>query len=233
MVSEVSLRVSWICLLMFSSGLCFPFKKDYKYPYTRVSTSSASELSDDSPSEKTFQSGPDAYRPPAAGPSTGNQSPPSKTTSSFPRYQLSRFVGLDSSTTSTAPVAPPKVPGYSAYAPPAGDALKNSPSGAGLLGPGPYQAWPAAGADSSTHNQQQSWVFPDFSVWDKAAEMPPRSQRGPSGWAPSTLITQSRNGYWRAAVLSSRSRYSPEYPKPPVDQSPRDPVQRKNAGLIR
>ncbi|CAK6983275.1 spidroin-2-like [Scomber scombrus] len=32
MVLGLSLRVSWICLLLFSSGACFPAAGDYKYP---------------------------------------------------------------------------------------------------------------------------------------------------------------------------------------------------------
>ncbi|XP_037319924.2 uncharacterized protein LOC119213034 [Pungitius pungitius] len=214
MVSEVSLRVSWICLLMFSSGACFPFKNEYKYPYARVSTSPTPALALDDDSPKTFQSGPAAYRPPAPGSSTGNQSPlslgsPNQTTGSSPRYQPNQFVP-DASATRSAPVAPPKVPGSSAYAPPAGEALRNSPSGASLLGPGPYQGLPAAGADPS-HYWRQSWVFPHFSVWDTAARIPPRRQGRPFVSAPLTVITQSRNGYWRSAVRSSRSRYIPEY----------------------
>ncbi|KAM8836132.1 uncharacterized protein AB9W97_001982 [Spinachia spinachia] len=209
MVSEVSLRVSWICLLMFSSGACFPFKNEYKYPYARVSTSPApaSEHYDGSRPEKTAQSGPAVYRPLAAGTPTGNQSPNSKTTGSSPTYQLNQYVvAPDSSATRAGPVAPPKLPGSSAYAPPAGEALRNSP-------PGPYQARPAAGAESSSHNRMQSWFFPHFNVWGTAAVMLPRHQARPSGPSRSTVIIQSRNGYWRASELSSRSRYTPEYPR--------------------
>ncbi|CAK6983277.1 nuclear pore complex protein NUP98A-like [Scomber scombrus] len=61
MVLGLSLRVSWICLLLFSSGACFPATGDYKYPYMAPRSNLQSEGS---------------FANQASSP-TGNQSPSS------------------------------------------------------------------------------------------------------------------------------------------------------------
>ncbi|XP_049419310.1 uncharacterized protein LOC125880667 isoform X2 [Epinephelus fuscoguttatus] len=92
-------------------------------------------------------------------------------------------------------------------------------SGGGDSSPGlPWSMQPAGGADSS-FSDPSTWMpsrdFPDFSVWDSNAEMP-QSMSETSPLPPSSYIIQSRNGYQRAQEFLSHTKYSPEYPEPPV-----------------
>ncbi|XP_049419343.1 uncharacterized protein LOC125880682 [Epinephelus fuscoguttatus] len=95
-------------------------------------------------------------------------------------------------------------------------------SGGGDSSPGlPWSMQPAGGAVSS-FSDPSSWMpsrdFPDFSVWDSSAEMPQSmSETSPlPPLPPSSYIIQSRNGYQRAQEFLSHTKYSPEYPEPPV-----------------
>lgn len=82
----------------------------------------------------------------------------------------------------------------------------------------PWNEEPAGGADASFPNPN-NWMptrnFPDFSAWE-AAEEAPQSVGETSPLPPSSYIIQSRNGYLRAREVLSHSKYSPEYPEPPV-----------------
>ncbi|XP_049419344.1 uncharacterized protein LOC125880683 [Epinephelus fuscoguttatus] len=94
--------------------------------------------------------------------------------------------------------------------------------GGGDSSPGlPWSMQPAGGADSS-FSDPSNWMpsrdFPDLSVWDSSAEMPQSmSETSPlPPLPPSSYIIQSRNGYQRAQEFLSHTKYSPEYPEPPV-----------------
>ncbi|KAK9530920.1 hypothetical protein VZT92_012393 [Zoarces viviparus] len=145
MVSGPSLRVSWICLLLFSGGVCFPAGRDSSYRYSDM---------------KGFSGGsdPGLFRSPPGNPSPSGPGTPIVASDWSPGYELNRFmVGPES----------------------------NAPSqGAGY----------AANTDTS---------FYDPTYW-----MPAPSPH-------SSKLIQSRNGYRRASVVSSHTRYSPVYPKPP------------------
>lgn len=110
-----------------------------------------------------------------------------------------------------------------AYAAPAadlGDASVPYPYGSPGL---PWDEQPAGGADASfsdPSNWMPSRAFPDFNAWDSDSAMPYGGmQQGPSETSPllpSSYIIQSSNGYQRAREVLSHTKYSPEYPAPPV-----------------
>lgn len=79
----------------------------------------------------------------------------------------------------------------------------------------PWNEEPAGGADASFPNWMPTRNFPDFSAWEAAEEVP-QSVSETSPLPPSSYIIQSRNGYLRAREVLSHSKYSPEYPEPPV-----------------
>ncbi|XP_039990369.1 paternally-expressed gene 3 protein-like [Xiphias gladius] len=89
------------------------------------------------------------------------------------------------------------------------------PSGAGSPS---WDEQPAGEAYASAYGPS-SWVpsrpFPDFSAWDSNAEEP-QSTSETSPLPPSSYIIQSRNGYQRAREVLSHTKYSPEYPQPPI-----------------
>ncbi len=89
-----------------------------------------------------------------------------------------------------------------------------NPSSPGL----PWDAQPAGGAYGSLYDAS-SWMpsrsFPDFSAWDANGEMP-QGVSETSPLPPSSYIIQSSNGYQRAREVLSHTKYSPEYPEPPV-----------------
>ncbi|KAE8283762.1 hypothetical protein D5F01_LYC17082 [Larimichthys crocea] len=108
------------------------------------------------------------------------------------------------------------------YAPAAdlGDASVPYPYGSPGL---PWDEQPAGGADASfsdPSNWMPSRAFPDFNAWDSDSAMPYGGmQQGPSETSPlppSSYIIQSSNGYQRAREVLSHTKYSPEYPAPPV-----------------
>ncbi|XP_034534194.1 apomucin-like [Notolabrus celidotus] len=94
MLHALSLRVSWICLLLFSSGACFPATKDeYQYPYAAVSS--------DGPSPRS--GAPEGSRAPLISlqpqqaavqePAAAQQAPAAAATSyASPSYQPNSFV---------------------------------------------------------------------------------------------------------------------------------------------
>ncbi len=88
-----------------------------------------------------------------------------------------------------------------------------SPSSAGSLG------WVEQPAGGASFYEPSSWIpsrsFPDFSVWDSESAVQ-QSVREMSPLPPSSYIIQSRNGYQRAREVLSHTKYSPEYPEPPV-----------------
>ncbi|KAM7381077.1 hypothetical protein PAMA_012083 [Pampus argenteus] len=113
MVLRLSLRVSWICLLLISSAACFPAtKEDYRYPYTAtwLANSGLAPRSLNVPSVGLLPH----HKPPAdlqqpaapvqqAGSHVGSQSSSSLATGSSPSYQPNTFlVAYDS----RAPVVP-------------------------------------------------------------------------------------------------------------------------------
>ncbi|CAJ1081382.1 apomucin-like [Xyrichtys novacula] len=102
MLHGLSLRVSWICLLLFSSGACFPAAiDDYQYPYTDVSSVGLSPRS----------GAPDSHRPPlqslepAAAQEAEIQSPSTSGATSLasPSYQPNSFVVSSESRPARAP----------------------------------------------------------------------------------------------------------------------------------
>ncbi|KAL7371771.1 hypothetical protein ABVT39_004801 [Epinephelus coioides] len=119
-----------------------------------------------------------------------------------------------------APAASSSAGSYAYAAPVASSSGAGGDSSPGL----PWSMQPAGGADSSFSNPS-NWMpsrdFPDFSVWDSNAEMPQSmSETSPllplPPLPPSSYIIQSRNGYQRAQEFLSHTKYSPEYPEPPV-----------------
>ncbi|KAL7371610.1 hypothetical protein ABVT39_002021 [Epinephelus coioides] len=119
-----------------------------------------------------------------------------------------------------APVASSSAGSYAYAAPVAYNSGAGGDSSPGL----PWSMQPAGGADSS-FSDPSNWMpsrdFPDFSVWDSNAEMPQSmSETSPllplPPLPPSSYIIQSRNGYQRAQEFLSHTKYSPEYPEPPV-----------------
>ncbi|KAM7381076.1 hypothetical protein PAMA_012082 [Pampus argenteus] len=113
MVLRLSLRVSWICLLLISSAACFPAtKEDYRYPYTAtwLANSGLAPRSLNVPSVGLLphhKPSADLQQPAApvqqAGSHVGSQSSSSLATGSSPSYQPNTFlVAYDS----RAPVVP-------------------------------------------------------------------------------------------------------------------------------
>ncbi|XP_033467971.1 uncharacterized protein LOC117247493 [Epinephelus lanceolatus] len=276
MMYGLSLRVSWICLLLFSSGACFPATKgDYRYPYTWSSgggSAPGSNLESEGSRpplvnlqyEPSVSSQQPETAPQQASSSTGNQSPssvgaPSASAASSPSYGkktpsfsvqpqsaagTSGNLNMGSGGAASGPVygAAPAYPaaGYMDFgdgpvpyigAPAASSSASSyayaapvaySSGDDGDFSPGlPWSMQPAGGADSS-FSDPSNWMpsrdFPDFSVWDSNAEMPQSmSETSPlPPLPPSSYIIQSRNGYQRAQEFLSHTKYSPEYPEPPV-----------------
>ncbi|XP_031171591.1 nuclear envelope pore membrane protein POM 121-like [Sander lucioperca] len=121
MVYGLSLRVSWISLLLFSNSACFPAPKDYRYAYTATWGSGGGTAPESNIQSKgsrpplvNLQYGPSAnYQHPEADPQqasspTGNQSPsrvraPSVAAGLSPSYEPNSFiVSYDSSSNKPA-----------------------------------------------------------------------------------------------------------------------------------
>ncbi|KAM7370338.1 hypothetical protein PAMP_009894 [Pampus punctatissimus] len=102
MVLRLSLRVSWICLLLINSAACFPAtKEDYKYPYTAtwLANSGPAPRSLNVPSGGLFphhKPSANLQQPAApvqqAGSPTSSQSSSNLATGSSPSYQPNTFL---------------------------------------------------------------------------------------------------------------------------------------------
>ncbi|XP_042364604.1 leucine-rich repeat extensin-like protein 5 [Plectropomus leopardus] len=131
MVDGLSLRVSWICVLLFSSAASFPATKgDYRYPYTWRSgggSAPGSDLqSEGSGLLVKLQYEPEAAPKKSSSP-TGNQTPSSAAADSSPNRFTVTFdsSGPGSASQSAGYVSPPLPP------PPPGPGKKAPGSSAG------------------------------------------------------------------------------------------------------
>ncbi|XP_044035516.1 proline-rich protein 36-like isoform X2 [Siniperca chuatsi] len=117
MVLGLSLRVSWICLLLFSSGAAFPAsKEDYKYPYIINWGSSGvpapgSNLNSEGsqPSLASLQDDSDLQ---LASSASGNKPASSVAAGSSPSYKPNRFTYDSSSSEPSTPEVPSQTDGY-------------------------------------------------------------------------------------------------------------------------
>ena len=152
----------------------------------------------------------------------GNQNVGSYGVASSPFYQASfppsefaylANTGGDKGTTS-------RFDSPAAYAPTAsefgdGTVSYGNPSSAGF----PSWEQQPTGEGYGAYYYPSDWVpsssFPDFSIWDSKAEEP-QSTSETSPLAPSSYIIQSRNNYERSREVLSHTKYSPEYPQPPI-----------------
>ncbi|XP_034534187.1 pro-resilin-like isoform X2 [Notolabrus celidotus] len=115
MLHALSLRVSWICLLLFSSGACFPATKDdYQYPYTAAVSSdeptaqlsleepsyqSESDVSDNLSPRSGAQLQPSAVQEPAEA----QQAPAAAAATSWATYQPATYDVSSASRPARAP----------------------------------------------------------------------------------------------------------------------------------
>ncbi|XP_020513736.2 uncharacterized protein [Labrus bergylta] len=228
MLHALILRVSWMCLLLFSSGACFPAnKEDYRYPYS-VPFGSGGQASPRSgvharaggarPPLPFLQRKPSVVLQARSGPptgytTTGNQSPSNPGAPEVPPQ-------------SVVYVSPP------GQSQPHGGTAGNSEVGVPLAAYRPiydpanegYPSWPqqpAGGFQASF--DPSSWMpsrsFPDFGVWgseDADGVTQQSKSRETRPLPPSSYIMQSRNGYWQARADLSHMKYVPEYPEPQV-----------------
>ncbi|XP_074519551.1 uncharacterized protein LOC141785259 [Halichoeres trimaculatus] len=106
MLPGLSQRVSWICLLLFSSAVCFPAIDDYQYSYTDASTDdTAAQTSVEEPApeptmemsaeDEMFSPRSGVQQPAAAqqqaGSQSENQGPSGSATASWASYQPSNY----------------------------------------------------------------------------------------------------------------------------------------------
>ncbi|XP_008313241.1 uncharacterized protein LOC103382284 isoform X1 [Cynoglossus semilaevis] len=233
MLLKGCVRVSWVCLLFFSTASCYPVNQAaFNHPQARSWFSGGTNSPSDGlsqPGSAVGQNPPPAvfYLPGVPSKGVGQVQPP-------PSPGKTPEVQSGSTSNEGSPGVPQPADSASVYvgynygshyaaAPDGGqpepDAAENTDS-AEPASPEVQQPQDEGGAGVVDVN---SWFlsrpFPDFTVWDSSPVGAAEFVSETSPPLPSSYIIQSNSGYQRLREFLSHTKYTPDY-YIPVDSEP-------------